>query len=142
MESKDIVCSEHNGINLFASIFFVVGIILIIFLAKKSPPVKKVDQIAFVIILMIIIGGAIGCFMLYMNKKLILRGNEVLCINGFGQEKIYTLNRIKKVKIDDSLRFCHIKITFDDGYSYTVNGSATNYSEFESIAKKEWQKLH
>ena len=43
MESKDIVCSEHNGINSFASIFFVVGIILIIFLAKKSPPVKKVD---------------------------------------------------------------------------------------------------
>ena len=139
MESRNIICNEHNGVNLFVSIFCTVIIMGVIFLIKKSPPIKKVDQIAVVIALIVMIGGDIYCFMQYMNKRLILRGNEIICINGYGRERTYTVYQIKKVKIYDSVSLAHVKIIFEDGYSYTVNGIATNYSELESIAKKEWQ---
>ena len=142
MESRNIVCSEHTAAILFVSIYLTIGIITIFAVLNKIPIRKEWEKVLLIIMLVFLICCATLCWMQYINKKLILTGNEVLCINSFGQERTYTLNRIKKVKIDDSVSFRHVKIIFDDGYSYTVNGIATNYSELESIAKKEWQKLH
>ena len=139
---RSIVCSEHDGVGLFISIICIANTIGIMVFAKQSTLTNKIDQISLIIGLIILLSSSLYCSLRYMNKKLILSNNEIVCIDSFGQRKNYTVNQIKKVKIDDSVRFGRVEITFEDGYHYIMNRSATNYSELESIAKKEWQKLH
>ena len=138
MQSGNMICSEHNGISLFLCILYIAFGIFMLLVGINTTRDQMVKMVLTMFFLACI-GGATYFFMRFNNKKLILSGSEIICINSLGKERTYTLNRIKKVKIDNSVSGRHVKIIFDDKYTYIVNGSATNYYELESIAKKEWQ---